>query len=135
MSETTFSMIKPHAVQGHQTGAIIAMIEQAGFTIKALRMTQLSVAQAGQFYQVHQDRPFYQQMCQNIAAGPVVAMLLEKDNAVADFRKLLGATDPTASAAGTIRHQFGQSIEENAVHGSDAPETAAAEVKFFFGTE
>ena len=134
MFETTFSMIKPHAVQEKQVGAIITMIEEAGFTLKALQMTQLSAQQAGQFYQVHQDRPYYEQLCANMAAGPVVAMILAKDNAVAAFRKLLGPTNPAEAAPGTIRHRFGKSIDNNAVHGSDAPETAIIETNFFFGT-
>jgi len=128
----TFSMIKPSAVQNRHIGGIIQMIEQAGFDIQALKHVQLTTEEAGQFYAVHKDRPFYTQMCQNIASGPVVAMVLSKDNAVVDFRNLIGPTDPAQAAEGTIRQRFGQSIEVNAIHGSDADETAAAEIKFFF---
>jgi nucleoside-diphosphate kinase len=130
----TFAMIKPHAVKEKQVGAIITMIEQAGFTIKALELTQLSEERAKEFYKVHQERPFYEEMCQTLAADPVVAMVLEKENAVADFRQLLGATDPAKAAVGTIRQRFGKSIDANAVHGSDAAETAAVEVHFFMGS-
>ncbi len=129
----TFSMIKPHAVKEKCVGEIIAMIERAGFHMKAMQLTQLSVQRAREFYKVHQGRPFYEQMCQDMADGPVVAIALEKDNAVTDFRQLLGATDPAKAAHNTIRQRFGKSIDANAVHGSDADETAAAEVAFFFG--
>lgn len=125
-------MIKPDAVKNKHVGAIIQMIEQAGFTIQALKMTQLTPQTAGQFYEVHKERPFYKQMCQDVAAGPVVAMTLAKENAVADFRALIGATDPAQAAEGTIRQRFGQSIDANAIHGSDADETAAQEIAFFF---
>ena len=128
-------MIKPHAVQDQHVGAIIAMIEEAGFTLKALQMTQLSTEEAGQFYEVHKDRPFYEQLCQNMAEGPIVVMILEKkgEDAVAAFRKLLGPTNPTEATPGTIRHRFGRTIDNNAVHGSDAPDTAVDEIAFFFG--
>ena len=129
---TTFSMIKPDAVKEKHVGAIINMIEQAGFSIQAMKLTQLTPQSAKVFYQVHKDRPFYEQMCQAMATGPIVALALEKDNAVADFRKLIGATDPMQAAADTIRKRFGKSIESNAVHGSDADETAAEEIAFFF---
>ena len=128
----TFSMIKPDAVKDKHVGAIINMIEQAGFSIQAMRLTQLTPEKAGIFYLVHKDCPFYEQMCQDMSTGPVIAMVLEKENAVADFRKLIGATDPAQAAAGTIRKKFGKSIDANAVHGSDADETAAIEAKFFF---
>lgn len=128
----TFSMIKPDAVKDKHIGAIINMIEQAGFRIRALKLTHLTPKTAGLFYQVHKERPFYEQMCQAMSTGPVVAMVLAKENAVADFRKLIGATDPAQAAVGTIREKFGQSIEANAVHGSDADETAEQEAKFFF---
>ena len=128
----TFSMIKPDAVQGNHIGAIISMIEQAGFSIQAMRLTQLTPKTAGEFYQVHKDRPFYHQMCEAMSAGPVVAMALEKENAVADFRQLIGATDPAQAIAGTIREQFGRTIEANAIHGSDADATAVLEAEFFF---
>jgi nucleoside-diphosphate kinase len=133
MADTiTFSMIKPDAVKGKHMGAIINMIEQAGFRIRALKLTHLTHKTAGLFYQVHKERPFYEQMCQAMSTGPVVAMVLAKENAVADFRKLIGATDPAQAAVDTIREKFGKSIEANAVHGSDADETAEQEAKFFF---
>jgi nucleoside-diphosphate kinase len=128
----TFSMIKPDAVQGNHIGAIIHMIEQAGFGIQAMKLTQLTPQTARTFYQVHEKRPFYEQMCEAMSAGPVVAMVLEKENAVADFRKLIGATDPAQATAGTIRERFGKHIEANAIHGSDADETATIEANFFF---
>ena len=125
-------MIKPDAVKNKNIGAIINMIEHAGFNIQAIRITQLTPQTAGLFYQVHQERPFYEQMCLVMSTGPIVAMVLQKENAVADFRKLIGATDPAQATMGTIREKFGSSIEANAVHGSDANETAAIEAKFFF---
>ena len=128
----TFSMIKPEAVKDKHVGAIIHMIEEAGFGIRALKLAQLTYESAGLFYQVHRDRPFYEQMCRAMSTGPVVAMVLEKENAVADFRKLIGVTDPAQAVAGTIRAKFGQNIEANAIHGSDADATAAIEIKFFF---
>ena len=128
----TFSMIKPDAVKDKHVGAIINMIEQAGFTIQAMRLAHLTPQAAGMFYLVHKERPFYEQMCAFIASGPVVAMVLQKENAVAEFRKLLGATNPAEAPTGTIRQKFGKSIYANAVHGSDADETAAIEAQFFF---
>lgn len=128
----TFAMIKPDAVQGNHIGAIISMIEQAGFDIQAMRLTQLTPKTAGVFYQVHKDRPFYTPMCQAMSEGPVVAMVLRKENAVADFRQFIGATDPAQATAGTIRERFGRTIEANAIHGSDADETAILEAEFFF---
>ena len=128
----TLSMIKPDAVKDKHVGAIITMIEQAGFTIQTIQLVHLKHQAVGIFYQVHKERPFYEEMCSFIASGPVVAMVLQKENAVADFRKLLGATNPAEAAAGTIRQKFGKSIEANAVHGSDTDETAAREAKFFF---
>jgi nucleoside-diphosphate kinase len=131
-STITFSMIKPDAVKDKNIGAIINIIEHAGFNIQAIRITQLTPQTAGLFYQVHQERPFYEQMCLAMSTGPIVAMVLQKENAVADFRKLIGATDPAQATVGTLREKFGSSIEANAVHGSDADETAAIEAKFFF---
>lgn len=128
----TFSMIKPDAVQNKHIGGIISMIEAAGFTIQAMQHTQLTSEAAEKFYEVHKERPFYKDMCEFVASGPVVAMVLAKENAVADFRSLLGATNPTEAAEGTIRKNFGESIDNNAVHGSDADETAAVEAHFFF---
>lgn len=128
----TFSMIKPDAVQKNHIGGIITMIEKAGFTIQAMKHTQLTPEAAAKFYEVHKERPFYKDMCEFVASGPVVAMVLAKENAVADFRSLLGATNPVEAEEGTIRKAFGESIDHNAVHGSDADETAAVEAKFFF---
>jgi nucleoside-diphosphate kinase len=128
----TFSMIKPDAVKDNHVGDIINMIEKAGFKIRAMRLVHLTPKTAGIFYQVHKDRPFYEQMCQSMSIGPVIAMVLEKENAVADFRELIGATDPSQATVGTIRERFGKSIEENVVHGSDADATAAIEAQFFF---
>jgi len=131
-SNITFSMIKPGAIQDRHVGEILTMVERAGFEIKALRLTQLTLTEAGQFYAVHQERPFYEQLCKYMTSGPIIAMVLEKDNAVADFRTLIGATNPAEAAPGTIRQRFGQSIDANAIHGSDADETALVEAKFFF---
>lgn len=128
----TFSMIKPDAVKEGHVGAIINRIEQAGFSIQAMKLTRLTVEQAGLFYEIHKERPFYKQMCQSMATGPVVAMVLSKEEAVMTFRELIGGTDPLKAAAHTIRAQFGKSIEANAIHGSDANETALTEAAFFF---
>lgn len=128
----TFTMIKPDAVAANNIGAILKMIEETGFRIVALQMTKLSAERAGQFYAVHKERPFYQELCQYMSSGHIVAAILEKENAVADFRKLIGATDPAKAEAGTIRQLFAKSIEANAVHGSDSDENAAIEGAFFF---
>ncbi len=128
----TFTMIKPDAVAANNIGAILKMIEEAGFRIVALQMTKLSAERAGQFYAVHKERPFYQELCQYMSSGHIVAAILEKENAVADFRKLIGATDPAKAEPGTIRQLFAKSIEANAVHGSDSDENAAIEGAFFF---
>ena len=128
----TFSMIKPDVIQDGQVGQIIAMIEAQGFCLKALELTQLTLARAGQFYAMHKERPFYEQLCKYMASSPIIAMVLTKHNTVADFRALIGATDPAEAAPGTIRQRFGKSIEANAIHGSDADETALIETRFFF---
>jgi len=128
----TFTMIKPDAVADGNTGAIIKMIEEAGFRIIALKKTQLSSERAGQFYAVHSERPFYNSLCDYMSSGAIVPMILEKDNAVADFRKLIGATNPAQAEEGTIRKLFAKSIEANAIHGSDSDENAAIEGSFFF---
>ena len=128
----TFSMIKPDSVQDQHIGEIITMIEQAGFGIKAIKVAQLTPERAGVFYAEHKERPFYTRLCQDISAGPVIAMALEKEHAVVDFRTLIGATNPEEAAAGTIRKKFGKSLDSNAVHGSDANESAARELAFFF---
>lgn len=128
----TFTMIKPDATSAGNTGAIIQKIEEAGFRIVAMKKTQLSGERAGQFYAVHAARPFYKDLCDYMSTGTIVPMILEKDNAVEDFRKLIGATDPQKAAPGTIRNLFAKSIEANAIHGSDSDENAAIEGAFFF---
>ena len=128
----TFTMIKPDAVGAGNTGAIIKMIEGAGFRILALKKTLLTKERAGQFYAVHKERPFYNDLVNYMSSGPIVPMILEKDNAVEDFRKLIGATDPKKAEAGTIRALFAKSIEANAIHGSDSDENAEIESDFFF---
>jgi nucleoside-diphosphate kinase len=128
----TFTMIKPDAVIADNTGAIIKLIEEAGFRIVAMKKTQLTKERAGQFYAVHKERGFYNELCAYMSSGPIVPMILEKDNAVEDFRKLIGATDPQKAAPGTIRNLFAQSIEANAIHGSDSDANAEIEGNFFF---
>ncbi|TAF68127.1 MAG: nucleoside-diphosphate kinase [Cytophagales bacterium] len=130
----TYSMIKPDAVEANNTGAILKMIQEAGFKIVALRMTKMSRETAGKFYEVHKERPFYNDLCQYMSSGAIVAMVLEKDNAVESFRKLIGATDPAKAEEGTIRKIFATSIEANAIHGSDSDENALLESNFFFAT-
>ena len=128
----TFTMIKPDAVGAGNTGAITKMIEEAGFRIVAMKKTKLSAERAGQFYEIHKARPFYNDLCTYMSSGSIVPMILEKDNAVEDFRKLIGATDPQKAEAGTIRNLFAKSIEANAIHGSDSDENALIEGSFFF---
>lgn len=128
----TFTMIKPEAVAKGYTGKITDMIIEAGFTIKAMKLKQLTKAEAGEFYEVHSERPFYGELVTYMSGGPIVAMILEKDNAVADFRTLVGATDPTEAEEGTIRKAYATSKGENAVHGSDSDENAAIESAFHF---
>lgn len=125
-------MIKPDAVSASNTGAITKLIEEAGFRIVAVKKTQLTAARAGEFYAVHKDRPFYKDLCNYMSSGPIIPMILEKENAVEDFRRLIGATDPQKAAPGTIRNLFAKSIEANAIHGSDSDENAAIEASFFF---
>lgn len=128
----TFTMIKPDAVGANNIGAISKMIEEGGFRIVSIKMTKLSEERAGQFYAVHKERPFYNDLVAYMSSGNIVAMILEKDNAVEDFRKLIGATNPADAAEGTIRKLFAKSIEANAVHGSDSDENAQIEGGFFF---
>ncbi len=128
----TFTMIKPDAVGAGNTGAIIKMIEEAGFRIVSMKKTRLSAERAGQFYEVHKARPFYNDLCNYMSSGPIIPMILEKDNAVEDFRALIGATDPQKAAPGTIRNLFAKSIEANAIHGSDSDDNATIEGNFFF---
>lgn len=132
MSNRTFTMIKPDATSKGYTGAIIDMITKAGFTIKAMKWTKLSKEQAGLFYDIHRERPFFGELVDFMSSGPIVAAILEKDNAVADFRKLIGATNPAQADEGTIRKLYAASVGENAVHGSDSDENAAIEGDFFF---
>ena len=132
MSNRTFTMIKPDAVQNGHIGAILEKINGAGFRIVAMKLTQLSRNDAGQFYAVHAERPFYGELVEYMTSGPIVAAILEKDNAVADFRTLIGATNPAEAAEGTIRQLYAQSIAANAIHGSDSDENAAIEGAFFF---
>jgi len=128
----TFTMIKPSTFSANHTGAILEMINTAGFTIKAMKITKLSSEQAGAFYEVHKERPFYADLVQFMSSGPIVAAILEKENAVEDYRKLIGATNPANAAEGTIRKRFAINLQENAVHGSDSDENAIIESDFFF---
>ncbi len=130
----TFTMIKPDAVESGNIGNILQMITDAGFAIKAMKYTQLSEEQAKDFYEVHAERPFYQELVDYMISGPIVAAILEKENAVADFRKLIGATDPSEAAEGTIRKKYAESKAKNAVHGSDSDENAAIEGEFHFAS-
>ena len=132
--ERTFAIIKPDAVGRGLAGDIIKRIEQSGLKVRAMRLTKLSREQAERFYEVHKARPFYNDLCTYMTSGPVIVMALEGDNAIIRWRELMGATDPKKAAAGTIRSDFGENIERNAVHGSDAPETAAQEIPFFFSS-
>ena len=127
-------MIKPEAVAAGHTGKILDMMISGGFRVVALRKTQLSPAEAGRFYEVHKERPFYGELVDYMASGPVIAAILEKDNAVEDFRKLIGATDPAQAEEGTIRKRFAESKAKNAAHGSDSDENARIEGQFFFST-
>ena len=128
----TFTMIKPDAVANGHTGAIIDHIIKGGFKITAMKYLRLSAEKAGEFYAVHQARPFFKDLVTFMSSGPIVAAILEKENAVEDFRKLIGATDPSKAATGTIRNLFAKSIDANAVHGSDSNENAGIETSFFF---
>jgi nucleoside-diphosphate kinase len=128
----TFTMIKPDAVADGHIGAILDIITKNGFKIIALKYTKLSAEKAGQFYEVHKERPFYNGLVEFMSSGPIVAAILEKDNAIAEFRKLIGATNPADAAEGTIRNLYARSIGENAVHGSDSDENADIEGSFFF---
>ncbi len=130
----TFTMIKPDAVENGHIGAILNKINEGGFRIIAMEMTQLSKKDAREFYAVHKERPFYGELVDYMSSGPIVAAILEKDNAVADFRTLIGATNPAEAAEGTIRKMYAESIAANAIHGSDSDENAQIEGQFFFGT-
>jgi nucleoside-diphosphate kinase len=128
----TLTMIKPSAVSSQYTGPILSMINAAGFKIIAMKMTKMSVKQAEEFYIVHRGKPFYESLVKYMSSGPIVAAILEKENAVEEYRKLIGATDPAKAAEGTIRKKYAESIEKNAVHGSDSDENAIMECDFFF---
>jgi nucleoside-diphosphate kinase len=132
MSNRTFTMIKPDAMKNGHAGAILDKIIKAGFRIVALKQTHLTQEKAGQFYAVHKERPFYGELVQFMSSGVIIAAILEKENAVSDFRTLIGATDPSKADEGTIRKLFATSVGENAVHGSDSDENANIEGNFFF---
>ena len=132
MSNLTFTMVKPEAVEAGNTGAILNKIEKAGFRIVAMKKVLLSKERAGEFYAVHKERPFYGELVDYMSSGPIIAALLEKDNAVLDFRTLIGATDPSEADEGTIRAEFAESKAKNAVHGSDSDENANIEADFHF---
>jgi len=134
MTERTLAIVKPDAVKNGASGKIIAKIEAAGFTIVAAKMIQMTDAQARGFYIVHKERPFYGSLCAFMTQGPCIPMVLEADGAIQRWRDLMGATNPANAAPGTIRKEFASSIEANAVHGSDAPETAAFEIPYFFSS-
>ena len=132
MGSLTFSMIKPDAVARGLTGAILEKICSAGFRIRALKMTRLSREKAGEFYQIHRERPFYGELIDFMSSGPVVACILEKEKAVEGFRTLIGATDPAQAATGTLRKLYAESLGRNAIHGSDSDTNAQEECRFFF---
>ena len=133
-SDFTFSIIKPNAVRTGKTGPILAMINEAGFEISAMRMIRLTLPQAESFYAIHKGKPFYEGLIEFMISGPVVVMILKHENAVEQYRKLMGATDPAKAEPGTIRKTFAVSVQMNAVHGSDSIENAIAEANFFFST-
>lgn len=134
MSNTTFTMIKPDAVQNGRIGAILEKITTAGFVIRGLKMTQISQREAEAFYDVHKERPFFRELVTFMTSGPIVAAVLEKENAVADFRALIGSTNPEEAAEGTIRKLFAESVGRNAIHGSDSDENADIECAFHFSS-
>jgi len=133
-AQRTLAIVKPDAVARRVVGKILTRIEDAGFTILAAKLVHMSLAEARGFYYVHRQRPFYDSLCSFMTEGPSLLMVLEGDNGIARWRDLMGATDPAKAAAGTIRKDFASSIEANAVHGSDSPETAAAEIPYFFSS-
>lgn len=128
----TFTMIKPGAVKNEHIGEILAIINKAGFHIVSLKMLRLSKESAARFYKIHEGKPFYESLVEFMSSGPIVAAILQKENAVEDYRKLIGATDPAKAEPGTIRKMFAESIQKNAVHGSDSDESAEWEANFFF---
>jgi len=132
MAQRTFSIVKPDAVRKGYTGAILAEIEKAGFQIVAIKKQSISVVQAKGFYAVHTGKPFFDALCEFMSSGPLVLLVLEKENAIADLRKLMGTTNPATADEGTIRKKYAGSLQENAIHGSDAAETAAFEIGYWF---
>jgi nucleoside-diphosphate kinase len=132
--ERTFSIIKPDAVAAGQAGEILAMIQRAGFLVRGLRMTRLSEAQASGFYAVHREKPFFEGLVKFMTEGPIIVMALEREDAIKGLREVMGATNPAKAAEGTVRKRFASNIERNCIHGSDAPETAEVELRFFFST-
>lgn len=132
MTQRTFSIIKPDAVRNGHTGAILAEIQRAGFHLVSIKKQSISREQAEGFYHVHRERPFFNDLCEFMSSGPLFLMVLEKSNAIADLRTLMGATNPANATEGTIRKQFAASIQENAIHGSDAEDTAAFEIAYWF---
>jgi len=132
VAQRTFSIVKPDAVRKGSTGAILAEIDKAGFQIVSVRRQTISKKQAECFYAVHRDKPFFSGLCDFMSSGPLILMVLEKDNAIADLRTLMGATNPANAAEGTIRRKFAGSLQENAIHGSDAEDTAAFEIAYWF---
>jgi nucleoside-diphosphate kinase len=130
--KTTFTMIKPGAFENQHAGKILDMILSSGFSIKAVKVLRLSPEKASKFYEIHKGRPFYEPLVEFMSSGPIMAAILEKENAVEDFRKLIGSTNPEEAADGTIRKLFGQSMQKNAIHGSDSDENAIIEANFFF---
>ena len=128
----TFTMIKPDAVAAGNSGAILKMIEENGFNIRAMKYTRLTLDRAGQFYAIHKERPFYKDLCAYMSSGTIIPIILEKENAVESFRELIGATNPQEAAEGTIRNLYATNIEANAIHGSDSDENAVMEGNFFF---
>ena len=130
--QRTFSIVKPDAVRKGHTGAILAMIQQAGFRIISMKMIEITKKEAEGFYAVHSARPFFESLTRFMSSGPIVVLALEKENAIADLRKLMGATNPANAEEGTVRKKFASSIEENAIHGSDAEDTAKFELSYFF---
>jgi nucleoside-diphosphate kinase len=132
MTERTFSIIKPDAVKAKKAGEILARLETAGFDVVAIRSRRLTRAEAEGFYHVHRERPFFASLCTFMASGACITMVLERDSAIAHLREIMGATDPAKAAPGTIRKHFASSIEANAIHGSDSPETARFEIGYFF---
>ncbi len=134
MSDITFTMIKPDAVSAGYIGAILKKINEAGFRIVAMKMSKLSLEKAGEFYEIHRERPFYRELIEFMSSGPIVAAVLEKENAVEDFRTLIGATNPAEAEPGTIRALYAKDVGENAVHGADSDENARREAGFHFAT-